>query len=116
MFNFLLDQNAFTSLQSGFVPGDSTVNQHVDVYNTFYKALDGGKEVRAIFATLWIGFGIMAYCTNSNLKESTKYYYSGLLKYCRINKKREKLTLSASFHVIFSRTFRYANRKSCSIF
>ena len=79
MFNFLLDQNAFTSLQSGFVPGDSTVNQHVDVYNTFYKALDDGKEVRAIFATLWIGFGIMAYCTNSNLKEATKYYYSGLL-------------------------------------
>ena len=25
-------------------------------------------------------------------------------------------TLNASFHVIFSRTFRYANRKSCSIF
>ena len=27
------------------------------------------------------------------------------LKYCGIDKKREKLTLSASFHVIFSRTF-----------
>ena len=26
----------------------------------------------------------------------------GLLKYCRINKKREKSTLSVSFHVIFS--------------
>ena len=39
-----------------------------------------------------------------------------ILKYCRINKKREKSTLSASFHVIFSRTFRYAGRKSCSIF
>ena len=25
-----------------------------------------------------------------------------ILKYCRINKKREKSTLSASFHVIFS--------------
>ena len=34
----------------------------------------------------------------------------------RINKKREKSTLSASFHVIFSRTFRYAGRKNCSIF
>ena len=39
-----------------------------------------------------------------------------VLKYCRINKKRENLTFSASFHVIFSRTFRYADRKSCSIF
>ena len=37
-------------------------------------------------------------------------------KYCRINKKREKSTLSASFHVIFSWIFRYAGRKYCSIF
>ena len=51
MFNFFLDQHAITSLQSGFVPGDSTVNQLVDIYNTFSfcKALDDGKEVRAIF-------------------------------------------------------------------
>ena len=39
------------SLQSGFVPGDSTVNQLVDIYNTFCKALDNGLEVRAVFAT-----------------------------------------------------------------
>ena len=38
------------------------------------------------------------------------------LKYCRINKKREKATLGASNHVIFSWTFQYADRKSCSIF
>ena len=49
MFNFFLDQHAITSLQSDFVPGDSTVNQLVDIYNTFCKALDDGKEVRAIF-------------------------------------------------------------------
>ena len=34
----------------------------------------------------------------------------------RVHLVEEKSTLSASFHVIFSRTFRYANRKSCSIF
>ena len=44
-FNFLLDRH----VQSGFVPGDSTVNQLVDIYNTFCKALDEGKEVRAFF-------------------------------------------------------------------
>ena len=33
-------------LQSGFVPGDSTVNQLVDIYNIFCKALDEGREVR----------------------------------------------------------------------
>ena len=33
VFNFFLDQLAITSLQSGlFVPGDSTVNQLVDIY------------------------------------------------------------------------------------
>ena len=29
--------------------GDSTVNQLVDIFNTFCKALDEGKEVRAVF-------------------------------------------------------------------
>ena len=38
-----------TTLQSGFVPGDSTVNQLIDNYNTFCKAVDEGKEVRAVF-------------------------------------------------------------------
>ena len=37
MFNFFLDQHAITSLQSGFVPGDSRVNQLVDIYNTFFQ-------------------------------------------------------------------------------
>ena len=49
MFDFFLYQQAITSLQSGFVLGDSTVNQLVDIYITFCKALDDGKEVRAIF-------------------------------------------------------------------
>ena len=44
MFNFFLDQHAITSLQSVFFPGDSTVNQLVDIYNTFCKALDDGYE------------------------------------------------------------------------
>ena len=33
------------TLQSGFVPGDSTVNQLADIYNAYCKALDDGKEV-----------------------------------------------------------------------
>ena len=49
VFNFLRDNDIITSLQSGFVPGDSTVNQLIDIYNTFCKALDEGKEVRAVF-------------------------------------------------------------------
>ena len=49
MFNFFLDQHTLTSLQSCFVLGDSTVNQHIDIYITFCKALEDGKAVRAIF-------------------------------------------------------------------
>ena len=46
---FFRDHNVITTLQSGFLPGDSTINQLTDLYNTFCKALDDGKEVRAIF-------------------------------------------------------------------
>ena len=49
VFNFFLSNNTIFSFQSGFVTGDSTVNQLVNMYNTFCKALDEGKEVRAVF-------------------------------------------------------------------
>ena len=49
MFNFLKDREFFTSYQSGFLPGDSTVNQLTYLYNTFCKALDNGLEVRVVF-------------------------------------------------------------------
>ena len=49
VLNFFRDHQVITTLQSGFIPGDSTVNQLVDIYNTFCKALDESKEVRAVF-------------------------------------------------------------------
>ena len=49
VFNFFKDNNVITTLQSGFVPDGSTTNQLLDIYNTFCKALDEGKEVRAVF-------------------------------------------------------------------
>ena len=49
IFNFFQENHVITTLQSGFVPGDSTVNQLTDLYNTFCQALDEGKEVRAVF-------------------------------------------------------------------
>ena len=53
VFNFFRDNNILTSLQSGFVPGDSTVNQLVDLYNTFCKALDDGKSSKFRYFALW---------------------------------------------------------------
>ncbi|MES9991692.1 MAG: reverse transcriptase domain-containing protein, partial [Candidatus Thiodiazotropha sp.] len=52
LFNHFRDNNLLTSLQSGFIPGDSTVNQLTYLYNTFCEALDGGKEVRAVFCDI----------------------------------------------------------------
>ena len=43
IFIFFNENNVISCLQSGFVLDDSTVNQLVDIYNTFCKALDEGK-------------------------------------------------------------------------
>ena len=50
-FNFFRDNNVITAFQSGFVPGDSTVNQLIDIYNTFCKALDEVKKFATYFVT-----------------------------------------------------------------
>ena len=52
LYNHLRENNLLSSLQSGFIPGDSTVNQLTYLYNTFCQALDSGKEVRAIFCDI----------------------------------------------------------------
>ena len=52
VYNFLSEHQVITTLQSGFIPGDSTFNQLVDIYNTFCQALDDGKEVRGIFCDI----------------------------------------------------------------
>ena len=51
-FNHFRDNNLLSSLQSGFMPGDSTVNQLTYLYNTFCEALDEEKEVRAVFCDI----------------------------------------------------------------
>ena len=51
-YNHLHENNILTSLQSGFIPGDSTVNQLAYLYNAFCQALDTGKEVRVVFCDI----------------------------------------------------------------
>ena len=55
LYNHLRDNNILTSLQSGFIPGDSTVNQLTYLYDTICRARDNGKEVRAV---LWYKQGL----------------------------------------------------------
>ena len=52
LYNHLQDNNMLSSLQSGFIPGDSTVNQLAYLYHIFTEALDAGKEVRTVFCDI----------------------------------------------------------------
>ena len=49
LYNHFRDNNILSSFQSGFIPGDYTVNQLTYLYNTFCQAIDEGKEVRVVF-------------------------------------------------------------------
>ena len=51
-YNHLQDNNMLSSLQSGFIPGDSTVNQLAYLYHIFTEALDAGKEIRTVFCDI----------------------------------------------------------------
>ena len=69
LFNFFRDNSFITAFQLGFVPGDSTVNQLIDIYNTFCKAHDEGKEVRTILCDIskaFVEFGIKVFFLYSN--------------------------------------------------
>ena len=50
--NHLRDNNILSSLQSGFIPGDPTLNQSTYLYIVFCQALDEGKEVIAVFCDI----------------------------------------------------------------
>ena len=52
LYNYLVDYNKITSVQSGFRPKDSAVFQLIDLYDTFCRALDDGKEVRVVFCDI----------------------------------------------------------------
>ena len=52
LLNYVRDHEILTAMQFGFIPGDSTVNHLKDIYNTFCKSLDEGKEVRTVFCDI----------------------------------------------------------------
>ena len=52
VYNFLRDHGLLTKLQSGFIPGDSTVHQLAFLYHTFCQALDEKKDVRIVFCDI----------------------------------------------------------------
>ena len=52
LFNYLNENHLITPHQSGFMPGDSTVNQLAYLYHTFCQALDNKKNVRIVFCDI----------------------------------------------------------------
>ena len=52
LFNFLRDNDKISLKQSGFIPGDSTVNQLVHLYHLFAEALDNKKDIRITFCDI----------------------------------------------------------------
>ena len=52
IYNHFRDNDILPPLQSGFIPGDSTVNQLTYLYDTFCHALVSGKEVRVVFCDI----------------------------------------------------------------
>ena len=60
--NFVLANQMITPFLSGFMPGDSTVNQLTDMHNTFCQALDEGKEVCVVFCDISKAFLRVWHC------------------------------------------------------
>ena len=49
VYNYCIENKVFTPFQSGFIQGDSTTYQLINLYDTFCEAVDAGKEVRVVF-------------------------------------------------------------------
>ena len=56
LFNFLIQHKLLSNWQSGFTPGDSTINQLVSMYHIFAEALDNKKDVRLVFCDVTAAF------------------------------------------------------------
>lgn len=52
LYNYLTTNDLISPYQSGFRSGDSTTNQLLYLYDEFSKALDEGKEIRAVFCDI----------------------------------------------------------------
>ena len=87
VYNFFLDNNFLTAFQSGFIPGDSTVNQLTYIYNSFCKALDEGKEIRAVFFDISKAFdrvwhrGLLAKLEGAGISGPLLHWFSEYLSH-----------------------------------
>ena len=85
LYNYLIENNLLTSSQSGFIRGDSTVNQLTFLYNDISRALDQGKEVRAVFCDISKAFdrvwhrGLLSKLQSIGITDSLLDWFSSYL-------------------------------------
>ena len=71
MFSFLIENVLISQNQSGFKPGNSSINQFLSTNHEIYKSFDDVWEVRGVFLDL--------------LKAFDKVLYEGLLLKLKLN-------------------------------
>ena len=49
VYSYLIDNNLISSHQSGFIGGDSYINQLLSITDKIYKSFDEGFEVCGVF-------------------------------------------------------------------
>ena len=52
LFNYFRDHFMISVYQSGFIAGDSAVNQLIHLYHIFCEAVSQGKEIRIVFCDI----------------------------------------------------------------
>ena len=56
VYNYFRDNSILSKCQSGFIPGDSTINQLIGMYHLFAQALDNKQFVQCIFCDISAAF------------------------------------------------------------
>ena len=86
---------SFTSFQSGFIKGDSSVNQLAFFYNDVSKALDEEKEVRTVFCDVSKAFdriwhqGLIHKLSSIGISGSCLHWFSSYL-----SERKQRVVLS----------------------
>ena len=52
LYNFLNNNNLISKDQSGFRPGDSTINQLLSITSNIYDSFESFDETRAVFSDI----------------------------------------------------------------
>lgn len=89
----MIHNNIIYKYQPGVQPGDSTVNQLLEIYNTIISSLDKGQIFDLFFVTSQrhlTKFGIMAFQINFKTMVYVVKSWGGLKTICSIDNKKLK--------------------------